>query len=248
MTSPAPTIADEQSSDRTAGDGGYRRPAAALKAVTLVLAIAVVAGPVLMATWFALCPQYGNPGCPTDPQSAIDAYRAAPAWLLQPFLLVTLLLPYVAPASFVALGVASFRRSPWLACLAVLAGWLGSTLPWGAVFDQANLLYVASRMQDVSSFVSVVHAYPQSPYVAVAFVGWGLHLVGYLLAGAAFLRFGGALRWAGVALIAATILQGPLAYGTGINALQVGGYLLIAVACLPAARILLVYAPYTRPR
>jgi hypothetical protein len=239
MTSLTPTIADEQRSDRTAGGGSWRGPAAALRVVYLLLAIAVVAGPTLMAAWFALCPQYGNPGCPTDPQGAIDAYRAAPAWLLQPFLLVTLLLPYVAPASFVALGVASFRRSPWLACIGVFAGWLGSTLIWGAVFDQSNLLADASRMHDVRSFVSVVQAYPKSPYVAAAFVSWGLHLLGYLVTGAAFLRFGGMLRWTGVALIAATFLQGPLAYGTGINALQVGAYLLIAVACLPVARVLL---------
>jgi 2-polyprenyl-6-methoxyphenol hydroxylase-like FAD-dependent oxidoreductase len=33
---------------------------------------------------------------------------------------------------------------------------------------------------------------------------------------------------------------GPLAYGTGVNALQVGGYLAIAVASVPVARSLLV--------
>ena len=55
-------------------------------------AVVIVATPLLMASWFALCPQYGDPSCPTNarPLAMLAAYRIAPAGLMQAFLAVNL--------------------------------------------------------------------------------------------------------------------------------------------------------------
>jgi len=65
------------------------------------------------------------------------------------------------------------------------------------------------------------------------------HLLGYVLLGVAFLRSDLVPKWAGALLIVAAVAIGPLAYGTGVNALQVGGYLAVAAASVPVARRLL---------
>src|SRR5262249_33727658 len=66
--------------------------------IWILLAVIVVAAPILAAAWFGLCPEYGNPGCPGgSPEAAIQAYRAAPTSLLQVFLATNLIMPYVYP-------------------------------------------------------------------------------------------------------------------------------------------------------
>jgi hypothetical protein len=79
------------------------------------------------------------------------------------------------------------------------------------------------------------------PHLLAVSTGWVTgHLLGYVLLGAALLRSNQLPRWTGVLLIVAALVIGPLAYGTGVNALQVGGYLAIVVASVPVARSLLV--------
>jgi hypothetical protein len=71
--------------------------------------------------------------------------------------------------------------------------------------------------------------------------GWVIgHLVAYVALGIAFLRTPALPRWSGAALIAAAPLMGALAYGLGQNALQILGFILVAAACVPAARLLIM--------
>src|SRR6266851_9127564 len=99
----------------------------------LVIQYAILAGcvalaPLTLASWFALCPQYGDPACPTNanPLAALAAYRSAPVPLMQAFLLVNAAVPYLFPLSYLGLGLVAMRRSPWLATLGLVSGWFGS--------------------------------------------------------------------------------------------------------------------------
>ena len=205
-----------------------------------LLAVIVVAAPVLAAAWFGLCPEYGNPGCPGgSPESAIRAYRAAPASLFQVFLAVNLVMPYVYPLSYLAIGLVASRRSTLLATLGMLAGWVGS-VPFGSFADESGLLAAMARLQSDSQYSALIAEYMRDPHLLAVATGWVIgHLLGYVLLGVAFLRSDLVPRWAGALLIAAAVAIGPLAYGTGVNALQVGGYLAVAAASVPVARHLL---------
>jgi hypothetical protein len=211
-------------------------------AIGVLLAVVVVAAPVLTAAWFGLCPEYGNPGCPGgSAESAISAYRVAPASFLQAFLLVNLVVPYLYPLSYLALGFVGLRRSAWLATLGMVAGWVGS-VPFGYFADESGLLAAMARLHSDSQYAALVTEYMRDSHLLPVATGWVIgHLLGYVLLGAALARSDLVPRWTGVLLIVAAPVMGPLAYGTGINALQVGGYLIVAAASVPVARSLLVY-------
>src|SRR5438309_638944 len=96
--------------------------------ISWVFVVLVVAVPLVMASWFALCPQYGDPACPTNarPLDVLAAYRAAPPVLMQTFLVVNLAVAYLFPLGYIAMGTASWRGSPWLTALGVVCGWLAA--------------------------------------------------------------------------------------------------------------------------
>src|SRR5438132_9319620 len=90
--------------------------------ISWVFVVLVVAVPLVMASWFALCPQYGDPACPTNarPLDVLEAYRAAPPILMQLFLLVNLAVAYLFPLGYIRMGLVSWQRSAGLAALGVL--------------------------------------------------------------------------------------------------------------------------------
>jgi hypothetical protein len=204
--------------------------------IRILLAVMVVGAPILAAAWFGLCPEYGNPGCPGgSPASAIQAYRVAPASLLQVFLAINLVMPYVYPLSYLALGLAALPRSQVLATLGMVAGWVGS-VPFGSFSDQSGLLSAMARLHTDAPYAALIGEYMHDPHLLAVATGWVIgHLLGYVLIGAAILRSDRLPRWTGAVLIAAAIAIGPIAYGTGVNALQVGGYLAVAAASVPVA-------------
>jgi hypothetical protein len=216
----------------------HPKPAALNPAIWTILAVIVVAAPILAAAWFGLCPEYGNPGCPGGrPESAIQAYRAAPASLLQAFLAVNLVMPYVYPLSYLALGLAALPRANVLATLGMVAGWVGS-VPFGSFSDESGLLTAMARLHSDTQYGALIGEYMRDPHLLAVATGWVIgHLLGYALLGAALLR-SDRLPRTGAVLIAAAVVIGPLAYGTGVNALQVGGYLAVAAASVPVARSL----------
>lgn len=217
----------------------YQKPLALNPAIWTLLAVIVVAAPVLAAAWFGLCPEYGNPGCPGgSPALAIQTYRDAPASLLQAFLAVNLVMPYVYPLSYLALGLAALSRSNVLATLGMAAGWVGS-VPFGPFSDQSGLLTAMASLHFDAQYAALIGVAMRDPHLLAVATGWVVgHLLGYVLLGAALLRSDRVPRWTGAVLIAAAFAIGPLAYGTGVNALQVGGYLAVAAASMPLARAL----------
>jgi len=198
-----------------------------------VVALLVVLAPLLTAAWFGLCPQYGNPGCPGGP-SPISAYRSAPDLLLQAFLFVNLIVPYVYPLSYLGLGWVALTRAPLLATLGMASGWIGS-IPFGYFADQSGLLAAMARLQYDQAYTALIGEYMHDPHLLAVSTGWVIgHLVAYVLLGIALLRSGVTPRWSGALLIVAALVMGPLAYGTGSNVLQVGGFIAVAVASIPA--------------
>ena len=207
----------------------------------VLAAIVVVLAPLTMSAWFALCPQYGDPACPTnaDPLAVLHAYRSAPAALREAFLIVNFITPYLFPLSYLVLGSAVLRRSPWFAMLGMGAGWIGA-MPWAFISDQNFLLVDMTRFQSDGIFANLETAYIQDPHIFLIAAGWVFgHLLGYLLLGIALVRSGLVPRWSGVLLVVATPVMGPLAYGSGLNILQILAYVLVAVASLPVACVLL---------
>ncbi len=203
-------------------------------------AVLIVATPLVMASWFALCPQYGDPSCPTNarPLAMLAAYRAAPAGLMQAFLIVNLAVAYLFPLGYLGMGLVAWRRSPWLTALGVGCGWVGAIV-WGYIADQSFLLTDMAHTQHDAEFAALEAAYFADWHILVVASGWVIgHLLGYLLLGIALLRSKLVPAWSAAMIIAAAPIMGPLAYGLNQNALQILGYLMVAVGCVPAARSL----------
>jgi len=201
------------------------------------LGFCTVLAPILLMAWFSLCPQYGNPQCPSSANipSALEAFRNADPGLMSIFLTINTIAPYVLPLSILALGIVGMKRSPLLSTLGIVSGWMGS-IAWGfiaaAIFvfnDAANLGNNASV-----SLLSTIYLQWQVYYVVAA--GWVLgHLAGYVLLGAALWRGGAAPRWAALMLIVSAPIMGPISYGLGNGWLQVAGYGLVLIGSLPVA-------------
>ena len=201
------------------------------------LALCLLLAPVCLAGWFALCPQYGDPACPnnTQPLAVFVAFRAANPNLLKLFLVITLVIPYLYPISYVALGSLSMRRSPWLSTLGISAGWLGS-IAWGFIADAMFQLNTAVRLGQDASYSMLAKAYFSDPGILAVATGWVLgHLLGYVLLGIALRRARVIPAWAAWLIIVSALLMGPIAYGTNLGILQVLGFVLVFIGSLPAA-------------
>lgn len=224
-------LSRDLSEDRTA-DPAYRKVCRALLTACIVLA------PLTLAAWFALCPQYGNPACPSQ-GTALEAFRAANPLLMQIFLLVTFIAPYVYPMSYIGLGLLAFKGSPWLAMIGVICGWVGS-IPWGFVADQMFLLDEMARLGNDALFATLIQRYFSNWETFAVFIGWVLgHLLGYVLLGIALARARAIPLWAASLLVIAAPLMGPLAYPTHLGILQVLGYILVLIGSIPAALAML---------
>ncbi|HEV8234021.1 MAG TPA: hypothetical protein VGP84_05460 [Gemmatimonadaceae bacterium] len=209
--------------------------------VRLALGAAVLVAPLIMALWFSSCPQYGDPTCPSkeNPLAAMAAFRsAAPLWL-HVFLVLTLLVPFVYPLSYVGLGAAAFRRAPTLASVGVAAGWLGS-VSWGFISDIMLQLNTAMQTRRDAGYAALQLHYITDLRVLTIGGFWVIgHLFGYILLGVALLRARVGPRWASWLMIASAVLMGPIAYGSNIGSLQILGFLGVFVASVPAARVLI---------
>ena len=99
-------------------DHAYRKLHRAFFAVCILLA------PLTLSLWFALCPQYGDPACPNmaNHLAVLAAYREANPLLMQVFLFLNLVIPYVYPLSYIGLGLLAMKRAPWLSTLGSHAG------------------------------------------------------------------------------------------------------------------------------
>jgi hypothetical protein len=82
-------------------------------------------------------------------------------------------------------------------------------------------------------------AYFADWHILVVATGWAAgHLLGYPLLGIALLRSRLVPAWSPAMIVAAAPIMGPLAYGMNQNALQILGYLMVAIGGISAARSL----------
>jgi hypothetical protein len=194
--------------------------------------------PLLLSIWFSLCPQYGNPQCPTsaNTSAALAAFRDANPSLMSVFLTVNTIIPYIYPVSYLGLGVFVSRRSPLFAAIGVILGWFGS-IAWGPIAAAEFVYYDASRLlksTDASKLLNAIYVHWQIYYIVAA--GWVIgHLFAYVFLGLALQRSKIVPSWASYLMIFTPVLMGPIAYGTNNGWLQVAGYILILFASIPAA-------------
>jgi hypothetical protein len=153
----------------------------------------------------------------------------------QVFLLLSLLIPFVYPVSYIGLGLLAVARSPWLATLGVIGG-LAAAIVWGLIAGQIVLLDEIAQITPSPLFVTIENHYYTSWMVLTLSAFWVLgHLLGSVLLGIALLRARAIPRWAAWLLIGSPLLMGPIAYGAGLGLLQILGYVLEFVASAPAA-------------
>lgn len=203
-----------------------------------VLATGMLIAPLLLVAWFSLCPQYGNPQCPTSANipSALVAFRTADSNLMSVFLTISTLVPYVYPLSYIGLGVVAMKRSPWLATIGIILGWIGS-IAWGLIGPAEFVYYDAARINNdtvAAGLLSSVYMHWQIYYIVAG--GWVIgHLAGYLILGIALWRAKTTPRWASLTLVISAPLMGPIAYGLNNGWVQVAGYAMVFAASMPAA-------------
>jgi hypothetical protein len=207
----------------------------------------IVLAPLVLAGWFTLCPQYGDPTCPNTsyPEAVFAAFRAANPVLLQIFLLLNLVIPYVYPISYIGLGMVSMRHSAWWSTIGIGFGWIGS-IAWGFIADAIFTLNMNIRLGQDASFKVLQKAYISNPMILIVATGWVIgHWGAYVLLGIAHWRARVIPRWASFLIIISGPLMGPIAYGltiaSGINLgiLQVLGFAFVCIGSIPAALALL---------
>ena len=204
-------------------------------------AVCVVLAPLTLSLWFSTCPQYGNPSCPTVAShlSVLAAYRAANPLLMQLFLFINIVIPYVYPPSYIGLGLLAMKRSPWLSTIGIACGFAGSIV-WSLVADQSFLYDSMAHLGHDTLFAMVWTEYGRNWEPWVMGGGWVIgHQLAYVLLGVALLRARVIPRWAAWLIIVSAPLMGPIAYGTGLGLLQVLGFVLVFIGSVPAALAML---------
>lgn len=226
----------QQSRQQRTAEPAYRKLHRAFFAACIVLA------PLALIVWFGLCPTgAGDAACPDQGSSlaVFAAFRTMNPQLMQLFLFLSLILPYLYPLSYVGLGLLAMKRSPWLATLGIICGFAAGVV-WGVIADSMVTLDTMAQISLNPLFVTVEHHYYATWLILTFGAFWVIgHLLGYVLLGAALLRARAIPRWAGWLLIVSGPVMGPIAYGTNQGLLQILGFALVFIASIPAALALL---------
>ena len=199
-----------------------------------LLACAVILAPLLLAAWFTICPQYGNPGCPSG-VGALAAFRAQDPTLTSAFLTVGSVIPYIYPLSYIGLALLAAERSPKLATVGVIFGWLGA-IAWGFIAEQMFIGNQLARIGNDALATNLLSGYTSSWQTYLVATGWVLgHQLAYVLLGLALWKARVTPRWTSIMLIVSAPIMGPIAYGAGNGWLQVAGFGLVFIASVPLA-------------
>jgi hypothetical protein len=225
-----------QSNRQHSADPVYRRLHRAFLAFCIVLA------PLILSLWFGLCPTGANDAACPDMAGSLAvfaAFRAMNPQLMQLFLILSLILPYLYALSFVGLGLLAMKRSPWLATLGMACGFAAGIV-WAAIADSIAMLFSMAQNSLNPLFVTVEHQYYASWLILTFGALWVIgHLFAYVLLGIALLRARVIPRWAAWLLIVSAPLMGPIAYGMNVGWLQILAFLLVFIASVPAALAML---------
>jgi hypothetical protein len=224
------------SNQQLVADPAYRKLHRVFFAACLLLA------PLAMCLWFGLCPTgAGDPACPDYPSytGVLAAIRGENPLLLQVFLFVNLVVPYLYPLSYIGLGLLAMKRSPWLSTIGIACGFVAGIV-WGLIADQSFLLTSMARLNHDTSSMMVLMEYGKNWEPWVMGGGWVIgHQFAYILLGIALLRARVIPRWTAWLMIVSAPVMGPIAYGTKIGLLQILGYVLVFIASVPAASAML---------
>jgi hypothetical protein len=225
-----------KSNQQRVADPVYRKLHRAFFALCIILA------PLTLSLWFALCPTGANDAACPDQGSSLAvfaAFRTMNPQLMQLFLFLNLVAPYVYPLSCIGLGLLAMKRSPWLATLGMVCGFAGSIV-WGLIAGNMALLDGMAQLGNGPIFVSIENHYYSNWMTFTFGIGWVVgHQLGYVLLGIALLRARMIPRWAAWLIIVSAPLMGPIAYGTNLGLLQILGYVLVFIGSVPAALAML---------
>lgn len=201
-------------------------------------ALCIVLAPLVLSLWFVLCPTGANDAACPDMGSTLAvfaAFRAMNPQLMQLFLLLSLILPYLYALSYVGLGLLAMKRSPWLATLGMVCGFAAGIV-WAVIADSVTMLLSMAQHGMNPLFVTVEHQYYANWLIVTFGAFWVIgHLLAYVLLGIALLRAGVIPRWAAWLLIVSAPLMGPIAYGVQVGLLQILAFVLVFIASVPAA-------------
>src|SRR5215471_2896636 len=221
-----------QSNQQHSADPVYRKLHRAFLAFCIVLA------PLILSLWFGLCPTGANDAACPDQASTLAvfaAFRGMNPQLMQLFLFLSLILPYLYALSYVGLGLLVMKRSPWLATLGMACGFAAGIV-WAVIADSIAMLFSMAQNGLNPLFVTVEHQYYASWLILAFGAFWVIgHLFAYVLLGIALLRARVIPRWAAWLLIVSVPIMGPIAYGVQVGWLQILGFLMVFIASIPAA-------------
>jgi len=159
--------------------------------------------------------------------------------LMQIFLFLSLIIPYLYSLSYIGLGLLATKRAPWLATLGMVCGFAAGMV-WGAIADSMVMLNSMAQIGLNPLFVTVEKHYYANWTIVTFGAFWVIgHLLGYVLLGIALLRARVIPWWAAWLMIVSAPVMGPIAYGTKIGLLQILGYVLVFIASVPAASAML---------
>jgi hypothetical protein len=206
--------------------------AAPRRLLRVVLAVAIVGGPLAFVVGGVLAPSIHDTG-----SSSIAANAAADPTANALHLAAFVVASYLLPLGAIGLARLAWRRTPWLATiggLLAVVGWL----PFSALAALDDLTVAMANLPNSASYAPLLDRFTTDPvmngYLLVYVIG---HLVAYVLLGAALLRGRVVPRWAAWSIIASSpltiaafVLPGsPRATG----AVALG---LLVLGSLPAAR------------
>lgn len=201
-------------------------------------ALCILLAPLALSLWFGLCPTGArDAACPDQGSSlaVLAAFRAMNPQLMQTFLFLSLIIPFLYPLSYIGLGMLAMKRSPWLATLGMASGFAAGIV-WGVIADQIAVLYGMAQIGTNPLFVYVEnHVFAN--WMTLAFGAFWVigHQLGYVLLGIALVRVRVIPPWAATLIIMSVLVMGPIAYGTNQGLLQILGYVLVFIGSLPAA-------------
>jgi hypothetical protein len=205
-------------------------------------ALCMLMAPLTLSLWFGLCPTgVGDPACPDmgSTLAVFAAFRAMNPQLMQVFLFLSLIVPYLYSLSYVGLGLLAMKRSPWLATLGMACGFAAGVV-WAAIADSITMLASMAQISLNPLFVTVQHHYYANWLILAFGAAWVIgHQLGYILLGIALARARAIPLWAACLFIVSVPIMGPIAYGTGLGLLQVLGYVLVFIGSVPAALAML---------
>src|SRR5215467_2670571 len=205
-------------------------------------ALCIVLAPLAMCLWFGLCPTGANDAACPDQASSLAvfaAFRTMNPQLMQIFLFLSLIIPYLYSLSYICLGLLAMKRAPWLATLGMVCGFAAGIV-WGAIADSMVMLNSMAQIDLNPLFVTVEKHYYANWTILTFGAFWVIgHLLGYILLGIALLRARVIPWWTAWLMIVSAPVMGPIAYGTKIGLLQILGYVLVFIASVPAALAML---------